>query len=165
MNSIDARRLQELIELHGRALKLYARQWCQSPEDVVQEALIDLLRQQPVPDNLVGWLYVAVRRRAINVARGETRRATRQQHAAEQQPKWFEPIDNALDEAIECEQLLANLPILEREILVAKLWGEQTFAEIATLVNQPLSTVHRKYHQALQTMRTQLNRKTLETNR
>ncbi len=165
MNSIDARRLQELIDQHGRALKLYARQWCLSPEDAVQEALIDLLRQQPVPDNLVSWLYVAVRRRAINVARGETRRATRQQHAAEQRPRWFEPTDDELDETIECERLLANLSILEREILVAKLWGEQTFAEIATLVNQPVSTVHRKYHQALQTLQSQLDGKTLETNR
>lgn len=50
MQRIDTERLQQLIDRHGAALTLYARQWCHAPEDALQEALIDLLRQDSVPD-------------------------------------------------------------------------------------------------------------------
>ena len=50
----------------GPALELFARQWCSSPSDVVQDALVELARLQVVPENLVGWLYRVVRNRAID---------------------------------------------------------------------------------------------------
>ena len=56
------------MDEHGAAKSLYARQWCRVPDDALQEALIDLARQDPVPDNPVAWLYKTVRRRAMNLA-------------------------------------------------------------------------------------------------
>ena len=44
--------LGRLLDEHGAALVLYARQWCASPDDVVQEALIQLARQPQVPEKL-----------------------------------------------------------------------------------------------------------------
>lgn len=149
MNHIDAQALQELIDSHGAALTLFARQWCRAPEDAVQEALIDLVRQSPVPNDLAAWLYTTVRRRAMNLARAEGRRAKHQRQAGEQRESWFLPTDNDLDERIDYESLLARLPPADREIVVARIWGERSFAQIAALVDQPLSTVHRRYQQAL----------------
>ena len=35
---VDSQRLGRLVDRHASALELYARQWCEAPEDVVQEA-------------------------------------------------------------------------------------------------------------------------------
>ena len=123
---IDGELLQELIDAHGAALTLYARQWCRAPEDAVQEALIDLLRQDPIPDRLVAWLYTTVRRRAMNLARADGRRAKHQQQAGQLCESRFLPNDNVLESPMDYESLLARLPRLEREIVVARIWGERS---------------------------------------
>lgn len=149
MTHIDAQSLQELIDTHAAALTLFARQWCRDPEDAVQEALIELLRQNPIPNNLVAWLYTTVRRRAMNLARADGRRAKHQRSASEQRTSWFLPAESQLDDPVDYESLLARLPRTEREIVVARIWGELSFAQIAELADQPLSTVHRRYQRAL----------------
>ena len=45
--------IARLIDTHSAPLVLYARQWCDAPEDVVQEAFIKLVRQSPPPDDTV----------------------------------------------------------------------------------------------------------------
>jgi RNA polymerase sigma-70 factor (ECF subfamily) len=146
---IDAQRLQELIDKNGSALALYARQWCRTAEDAVQEALVELVRKDPPPDNPLAWLYLATRRRAMNQARAEQRRAKHQRRAGEERENWFVTGDDRRDEPIDLEALLSRLPDLEREIVVARIWGELSFAQIADLVQQPLSSVHRRYQRAL----------------
>ena len=39
-----------LLDTHGAALVLYARQWCASPEDVVQEAFVKFAARSAPPD-------------------------------------------------------------------------------------------------------------------
>ena len=46
---IDPDRLVRLIDDHAAALELYAAQWSVSPADVVQDALIRLAEQSPLP--------------------------------------------------------------------------------------------------------------------
>ena len=46
-----------LIDTHAASLVLYARQWSGTPEDVVQEAFLKLVRQRRPPDDAVAWLY------------------------------------------------------------------------------------------------------------
>lgn len=149
MTEIDAQRLNELIDAHGAAIALYARQWCRCPEDALQEALVDLLRQVPVPDHPVAWLYKTVRRRAMNLARAERRRARHHRRAREEREPWFLPTDDALKEPVDVEALLRRLPPLEREIVVARVWGELSFVQIAELVDRSTSSVHRRYQRAL----------------
>ncbi|MBC8868868.1 MAG: sigma-70 family RNA polymerase sigma factor [Planctomycetes bacterium] len=149
MTRIDTQRLGELIDTHGAALTLYARQWCRSPEDALQEALIDLLRQTPVPNHPIAWLYKTVRRRAMNLARAERRRVKHHRQACEQRKSWFLPADGMSDEPVDAEALLRRLPPLEREIVVARVWGELSFGQIADLVDRSTSAVHRRYQRAL----------------
>jgi len=146
---IDAQRIGELVDAHGAALALYARQWCRAPEDALQEALIELLRQNPAPDHPVAWLYKTVRRRAMNQARAERRRVKHHRQASEQRESWFLPANDILGESIDVEALLRRLPPLEREIVVARVWGELSYAQIAELVDRSTSAVHRRYQRAL----------------
>lgn len=149
MKQIDGERLQRLIDGHGATLVLYARQWCRVPEDALQEALIDLLRQQPPPDRPVAWLFHTVRRRAMNLARGERRRQEHQRRAGQQREAWFVMDSDVGLDSEELTSMLHQLPALEREVVVARIWGELSFEEIGELVSISSSAAHRRYRKAL----------------
>ena len=48
--------LQTLFDRHGAALELFASQWTTAPEDCVQDAMIQLVRQRRSPDCVPAWL-------------------------------------------------------------------------------------------------------------
>src|SRR5271155_3553001 len=86
-----------LIDTHSAPLVLYARQWSDSPEDVVQEAFIKLVRQSRPPDDTVAWLYRVVRNAALDDAK-MARRRQRRESAAARPVRWFvEPEVDGLD--------------------------------------------------------------------
>ena len=128
---------------------LYARQWCVNPDDALQDALIDLANQSTDPRDPVGWLFKTVRCKAMNQARSEQRRTKYQQLAAQQRDDWFHFDPCANIDAADIESLLVELPDLEREIVVARIWGDLSFEQIAELVDRSLSFVYRRYQQAL----------------
>ena len=66
-----------LLDEHGAALELYARQLCDSPEDCVQEALVELARQPTAPEEVLPWLYRVTRNKAISASRSARRRRRR----------------------------------------------------------------------------------------
>lgn len=148
MPEIEAEILQQLIDAHGPALVLYARQWCRSPEDAVQETWIQLVKQSPFPERMAAWLYTTVRRRAMNIARNEARRRHHHQQSSQMSPEWFLPDENNAV-TTDYQTHIAKLPRLQREILVARIWGELSFAEIADVVELSVSAVHRRYHEAI----------------
>src|SRR5215472_6608344 len=82
-----------LFDQHAAALVLYARQWCATPEDVVQEALLKLVAQKRPPDRLVPWLYRVVRNAAISAARPSKRRRYHEAVAAARTAAWFVPAE------------------------------------------------------------------------
>jgi RNA polymerase sigma-70 factor (ECF subfamily) len=156
MGVITAEILTRLLNEHGRALVLFARQWCSTPEDAVQEAVLQLVRQPALPENLAGWMFHVVRNLALNASRASQRRTRREAEAAGRGEAWFEvSADERLDAAAATEALAA-LSVEQREAIVARLWGGLSFAEIAELSGAPLSTVHRRYHQGLQALRDRL---------
>ena len=149
MNGVDPAFLAQLLDDHGPALELFARQWCHSPGDVVQEAFLRLLRQSPWPENVVGWLYTVVRNGAISASRGESRRVKHEQQAAESVPRWFESVEELPLDVESVAEALQGLPIEEREVIVTHLWGGRSFEEIAILVGTSSSTAHRRYQSGL----------------
>ncbi len=152
--------LGHLIDRHAAALELYARQWCDSPEDVVQEAFVKLAGQRPVPDQPVAWLFRAVRNGALNAATANRRRKRHEAKAAASAPPWFEPdLQSPGGSDLDSEQAhhaLTALPLEQREVIVAHLWGELSFSEIATLVGSSTSSVHRRYQAGLVSLRENL---------
>jgi RNA polymerase sigma factor (sigma-70 family) len=156
MSGIRAETVTRLWDEHSAALMLYARQWCSAPEDVVQEAFLLLVRQPATPDNPVGWIYRVVRNRAMNALRSKGRKTRHETAAAHRGEPWFEPTAGERLDADTATDLLRQLSITQREVIVARLWGGLTFEEIADLADTSLSAVYRNYHQGLAALRERL---------
>jgi DNA-directed RNA polymerase specialized sigma24 family protein len=89
MGVLSEETVTRLWDEHGPALVLYAQQWCETPEDAVQDAFLMLVRQVVPPDHPVGWLYRVVRNQAISAARRGGRRSRREAAAAGFGKPWF----------------------------------------------------------------------------
>lgn len=149
--------LVRLVESHGAALVLYARQWCDCPEDVVQTAFLKLARQGTPPDQPLPWLYKVVRHGAIDAGRAARRRQKYETRAAGTTQVWFLPPDDPTGlDAQTASAALTELPDELREIVVAHLWGGLTFEQIAGMVGGSASTAYRRYATGLQMLRDRL---------
>ena len=142
---VDSERLGRLVDRHASALELYARQWCEAPEDVVQEAFLALSSQPREPENPAAWLFRAVRNGAINAGTAARRRRRHEAQAAFDAPGWFEPETSPLSssEALDADQAeaeLRGLPVEQREVIVAHLWGGLTFEQVGELMGSSSST-------------------------
>jgi RNA polymerase sigma-70 factor (ECF subfamily) len=141
-----------LLDIHAPPLMLYARQWCAAPEDVVQDAFLELVVLRPPPRDVVAWLYRVVRNKAIDVARTSQRRARREAVVA-RSARWFvEPAVEGLD-AEAAVAALERLPPEQREAIVASLWGELTFEQIGQLAGCSASTAFRRYTAGIEALR------------
>jgi RNA polymerase sigma factor (sigma-70 family) len=157
MSILSPKAVTRLWDEHSRALVLYARQWCDAPEDVVQEAFLLLVRQVAAPDNPPAWMYRVVRNRAINAARSRGRRSRREAAAAGQGELWFVPAGGERLDAAAATDALKDLPIEQREAIVARLWGGLSFQEIARISEMSLSKVYRNYQRGLAALRERLD--------
>jgi RNA polymerase sigma-70 factor (ECF subfamily) len=156
MNPIGPETLQRLLAEHRGPLVLFARQWCATPEDVVQEAFLQLVRQRTEPDHVAAWLYRVVRNRAISAARSAGRRSRHEAVAAERGEPWFVGSDEQRLDAEAATAALQQLPVELRETVVARIWGGLSFAEIAELTGTSSSTAARRYQAGLVAMRERL---------
>jgi RNA polymerase sigma factor (sigma-70 family) len=148
--------LGRLVDQHAPALILYARQWCAGAEDVVQEAFLKLVAQKPPPARVLPWLYRVVRNAAISAGRAERRRRRHETAAAARTPAWFAAVDATALDVAAATQALQALPLGQREIIVAHLWGGLTFEQIAEVTGCSSSTAHRGYIAGLTALRERL---------
>ena len=141
---------------YGPELLLFARQVTtdQAAEDAVQEAFVQLLRQPQLPENVRAWLYRVVRNTARTLFRRLRHRTVRQRMARHPENSWFDPCPDDMMDAQYAQHLLEALPRTQREIVVMRIWGQMTLKEISDLVQKPVSSVHRLYEVALETLRT-----------
>ncbi len=136
-------------------LGLLARTRCSTPEDCVQEAFLRLAQQPSLPPEPRAWLVQVVRHLAINSARSESRRISREDRYVRMRPEWFfasEAIDSA-GHTKELEQSLLQLEPEYREIVVAHLWNGLTFRQIAEAFDISSSKAHRDYLFAIESLR------------
>jgi RNA polymerase sigma-70 factor (ECF subfamily) len=157
---MDPESLGSLIDRLAPALELYARQWCDEPEDVVQEAFVKLAAQPRPPDRPDSWLFRAVRNGAINAGIARRRRK-RHEIAATELSSWFVPgisgsQSSGLIDPEAAQLMLASLPDAQREIIVAHIWGGLTFEQVAELVGLSTSSTHRIYQAGLAALRERL---------
>jgi RNA polymerase sigma-70 factor (ECF subfamily) len=156
---MGADELGRLMDRHAAALMLYARQWCVTSEDIVQEAFVKLCVAKPLPEGeeVVPWLYRVVRNGAISAARAAQRRKRHEEAAATKQVPWFAPQSDAPLDIAEATAALATLSAEQREVVVAHLWGGLSFEQIAQLMGCSSSTAHRWYTAALAALRERLH--------
>ena len=148
---------------HGPGLLLCARQWTRSmadAEDVVQEAFVRYWRhQRGLPGDPRALLLTSIRRAALDHARQENRRNTREQKAVG--PDEFEPYFELIpcegdERRREIEAALQRLPEEQREVLVLKIWQELTFEQIGAVLEISPNTAASRYRYALSALRQQL---------
>ena len=149
-----------LIKTQLPALLLFARQWPHdSPEDIVQEAFMRLLKQPTSPENVTAWLFTVVRNLSNNHIRSEKRRKNRELKKSSQISSWFvtpERTDETNENHTELIDQLQQLPFQYREIIVAKIWGKLTFEQIAVIQGTSSSSAHRTYQAGLKLLQEKL---------
>jgi RNA polymerase sigma-70 factor (ECF subfamily) len=152
---MSARDCARLLDSHGPALILYARQWCAAPEDVVQEAFLKLLAARHMPREVVPWLYRVVRHAAIDAGRSDRRRQRREAVAADQ-ARWFVEAEVDGLDAEAAVTALQRLPAEQREVIVARLWGGLSFEQIAEVAGCSASTAFRRFDAGIDALRREL---------
>ncbi|MCL2710257.1 MAG: sigma-70 family RNA polymerase sigma factor [Planctomycetaceae bacterium] len=146
---------QGLVEAAYAPLLLYARQWDgEGAEDAVQVALLKFLQEfgtgrRPIPDNPIGWLFKVVRNERNHRFRKEKVRREHDRKYAETREAWFIPSPETTIDAQAAAESLRKLPMENREVIVAKIWGDLSFEEIAKLLGTSRSTAHRRYVEGL----------------
>jgi len=161
---------EALIDKHGRALLLYARQWAPSDadaEDALQEGFLRFWRKKGsrVGEH-VPLLFTMVKRAAIDQARSRQRRAHREETAAEREGRdaaWFETSLDAQERNAAIQQVMQELPAEQREVLTLKIWGDLTFREIAASLRIPANTAASRYRYALKALRDRLEHERVRT--
>ena len=151
-------------DAHGAALLLFARQWCDTQadaEDIVQEAFIRFwkTRGRGAVREPLAYLFMCVKRVAMDQRRSRQRRRRRETQVVAQ------TTDAALfqsgvehDERRQLiEAALATLAGEQRQVVVLKLWGGLTFAQVAEALEIPANTAASRYRYALEALRRQLS--------
>ncbi len=141
------------VEEHAPKFLLFARQQARSEadaQDLVQEAVMEAAQRQndgsPPPPALI---FATIRRRAIDLARREVRRAGRELAMAPASESWFDTSveDRELSQLV--QSAMSRLPDMYREVITLKVWGELTFAEIADTLSIPANTAASRYRYGL----------------
>ncbi len=156
---------QTWIREYGPRLLLFARQQTRTEadsEDVLQIALVESWertgRNEPPPLPLV---FATIRRRAIDWARSNDRRAAREQAELPGDVPWFDPSLADAELREELEAAMKKLPQMYREVITLKVWGELTFEQIAEVLDIPLNTAASRYRYGLDGLRKQMSRLTV----
>ena len=146
------------LAARGPALLLYARHWCPSradAEDAVQNGFVRFWRtrsRSPVRDD-AAYLFACVRTAALDLSRAGRRRKRHEGNVSVSAgASIFQHDDEAgrddWREAIEAA--MKKLPAEQREVLVLKIWGGLTFAQIGESLAIPANTAGSRYRYALE---------------
>lgn len=152
---MTARQTIDLITGHAAALGLFARQWCDCPEDAVQEAFCKFARLRTPPADPVAWLFQVVRTTAIDIGRSDRRRAQREAATARPE-RWFAQSEVDGLDATAAVAALEALPGEQREAIVGRLWGGMTLEQLARVAGCSVTTAHRRYEAGVQALRERL---------
>lgn len=150
--------LDQWLNQHGAALLMFARQLVQNhadAEDVVQDAFVRCWRSQAQVTDRIAYLYACVRNAAIDHRRGHARRLQREQAAAvsESSPPLFVQDGEQEELRVSVQAALADLPQEQAEVLIMKIWGQLTFAQIAEVLAISPNTAASRYRYAAQALR------------
>ncbi len=164
------------LDEHGPRLLLFARQQTRShedAEDILQEAivkLVDKIQTNEFVGGMESWqayLYTSIRRLAIDLSRREDRRRRREdivtldsEAFANASDPWFETDSSDDETRSQLESKLRELPEKFAEVIIMKIWGERTFAEIADTLGISQNTAASRYRYGLEALK-----KSLETAR
>ncbi len=155
---------QDWLAEFGPRLLLFARQQARhryDAEDLLQEACARAWRRHARNGGGVPhprFFFQAIRRVAVDWARSEDRRHLREDRYGRHGPMHddFECPLEADERRRELESAVRRLPLHQQEVLVLKIWGGLTFAEIAETLGISANTAASRYRYALDHLRNDL---------
>ncbi len=165
---------REWLVDHGPKLLLFARQQTRSHEDakdVFQDALVKLVEKVRTGEFVGGqeawqpYLYTAIRRLAIDLSRRDDRRKRREDSVSadsetdqyEAFHPWFEGEESDDETRSQLESRLKELPEKFSEVIILKVWGECTFAEIGETLGISQNTAASRYRYGLEALKKSLS--------
>ena len=165
---------REWLAEHGPRLVLFARQQSRSSEDaedIVQDALVKLVEKLDAGEFVGGqeawmpYLFTTIRRLSIDLGRRDDRRKRREDFVGgeveTEQKEAFHPWFESESSDDETRQLLEaglkELPPKFAEVVVMKVWGERTFAEIGEALEISPNTAASRYRYGLEALKKKLS--------
>lgn len=164
---------REWLTVNGPRLLLFAKNQtrnAEDAEDILQDALIKLIEKLNAhqfdggQEMWMPYLYTAIRRLAIDLSRRDDRRKKREDivtdeiitdEAAKFDP-WFDTEASDDESRILLESGIKELPKKFSEVIIMKIWGEKTFAEIGEALGVSQHTVASRYRYGLDILKRKL---------
>lgn len=138
---------------------LFARQQTRSradAEDILQEAFVHIWSKRTLfPRIEPGLVFMQIRRFAVDRARREDRRQRRESDYAGDLDCWFTATNGGPD-AGDMKTLLRKLPAEQQEVVVLKIWGDQTFESIGKALDISPNTAASRFRYGLEKLRTEM---------
>jgi len=161
---------REWLNEHGSRMLLFARnqtRTVEDAEDVFQDALVKLARKvadgsfDGGQESWKPYLYTAIRRLSIDLGRKNDRRSKREERSEADKrgqnggviDPWFDTASSNDETRSLLEDNLKKLPQKFSEVIIMKIWGERTFAEIGETLGVSLNTVASRYRYGLERLR------------
>ena len=155
-NQLNEDNWRDWINEWGDRFLLFARQQASSfaeAEDILQEAIVHIWsKREAFPHIEPGLVFTQIRRKAVDHARSRKRRQRREEtYVADNEPAFFEDAESL--QTGDLQQALQELPREQREVVVLKVWGEQTFESIGQTLDISPNTAASRYRYGLEQMR------------
>lgn len=156
---------QDWVDENAPRLLAYSRARCnnaQEAEDLLQDALIKLWayqeeREHRPPD--LPLAFSVMRYLGLDHGRRKGRREKRDQKIIQFQQgedHWLDPALEETEEAAILRNEVEELPEKLKEVLILKVWGGLTFAEIGDLLEVSQNTAASRYRYALEQLQKKL---------
>jgi RNA polymerase sigma-70 factor (ECF subfamily) len=164
---------RDWLSANGPRLLLFAKNQtrnAQDAEDVLQDALIKLVEKinsstfDGGQEMWMAYLYTTIRRLAIDLGRKDDRRRKREDYVSDEMESeaamkfdpWFESDASDEETRSQLERGLKELPQKFAEVIVLKIWGDKTFAEIGDMLNISQNTAASRYRYGLDILKRKL---------
>ncbi len=161
------------LQEHGPRLLLFARQQTRSredAEDILQDALVKLVDKLESgefsggQESWMPYLYTTLRRLSIDLGRKDDRRRRREDLAhgdlgekeTEYSHPWFAGDESDEETRSQLQEAIKELPPKFAEVVMMKIWGERTFAEIGEALEISQNTAASRYRYGLEALRKKL---------
>ena len=151
---------REAYELWGRELFMFARALTEGnladAEDVLQECFIRIWRNRRhllSVVNLGAYLFATLRNAFLDFTRTESRELRRRTDRAEPAGLATERTPGSEVDPGEVSKALNSLSEDQRQVVVLKIWGGLTLAEIGDVLGVSPNTVASRYRSGIATLR------------